>query len=126
MTIFRKLWVRLRRRSTDCVEQQTPDRLPEPLEQTALAGLESTLDLWTRWAKRSEPNEVDPQLAAASLRAEKELRRFFGLRALRVVQSRSGESGGGTIVFNADRLFVAYLGRRAAMAVTRKLYSNRP
>jgi hypothetical protein len=124
VTTLRKLWASVRRQATNDVERRTPDKLPEPLAQTVLTGLEGKLDVWTRWAKRSERNALDIELAAASLRAERELQRFFGPRALRSVQSRSGESGSGTTVFTADRLFVAFLGRRAAMAITRKLSSN--
>jgi len=126
VTTLRKLWASVRRQATSDVERRTPDRLPEPLDQTVLAGLESKLDLWTRWAEGSERKEPDTELATASLRAEKELRRLFGARALQAVQSGSEEFGSGNTVFRADRLFVAFLGRRAAMAITRKLSSKLP
>jgi hypothetical protein len=126
VTTLRKLWNSVRHQSTTDVGRLTPDSLPETPEQRALAGLEGKLDVWTRWAKRSERDEPDRELAAASLRAEKELRRFLGAHALKTVQSWSGESCSGNIVFMADRLFVAFLGRRAAMAITRKVSDGCP
>jgi hypothetical protein len=84
------------------------------------------LNVWTRWGTRDEPNESDEELAVVGGRVETELRRFFGQDALQHVRSTSRKSGSGTVLFDADRLFVAFLGRRAAMAVTRKLYSDFP
>jgi hypothetical protein len=84
------------------------------------------LDVWTRWGKRTEGNESDEQLAVVCGRVETELERFFGQDGLQHVQSASCKSGNATILLAADRLFVAFLGRRAAMAVTRKLYSDLP
>lgn len=80
-----------------------------------MAGLEHKLDVLTSGAD---------SLAGAGKRVEAEVQRFFGAEALRGVQSAASASGSGTIVFAADRLLVTFLGRSAAMAITRKLYSD--
>ncbi len=89
--------------------------LMEPLELSALAELERKLDILT--------GEGSSQ-AALGKRAEAEVERFFGDAALHDMQSAATGSGDATIVLAADRLLVTFLGRRAAMAITRKLYSG--
>ena len=96
-------------------ESPAPEGMTEPLELSALADLERKLDVLTRGGSpRAKIGE----------RAEVEVERFFGEEALRGIQSAAGTSGNGTTVFAADRLLVTFLGRSAAMAITRKLYSD--
>jgi hypothetical protein len=86
--------------------------------------LERVLGVWTRLVQ-SEGDESDEQRAVVGRRVEKELQTYFGRDALRRVQATHGDcGGGGNMLLAADRLFVAFLGTRAAMAVTRKLHSN--
>jgi hypothetical protein len=107
-------------------EDETPvsDELLRPIASAALADLERNLDIWAMQGREREQREPSKELAVVGQRVEKELRRFFGRKALRYIQSSAGESVDGTAILFADRLFVAFLGRRAAMAVTRKLYSR--
>jgi hypothetical protein len=92
-----------------------PESLTEPLELSALADLERKLDVLTGGGS--------PQTRIGK-RAEAEVQRFFGGEALRGMQCAASTSENGTIVFAADRLLVTFLGRSAAMAITRKLYSD--
>ena len=126
MTIFPNLWRRIRQDSRHSADLTPVDTLPDPLHLTTIAELENVLDGWTRQWAPGERDQPDAQLAAMSRRAETELRRFFGQDALNLVQSTAGQPGKGPLLLAADRLFVNFLGRRAAMAVTRKLYSARP
>ena len=80
-----------------------------------MADLERKLDVLTGGGS--------PQ-AKIGKRAEAEVQRFFGEEALRRMQAATATSETGTIVFAADRLLVTFLGRSAAMAITRKLYSD--
>ncbi len=96
-------------------DSSPPESSPEPLELSALADLERKLDVLTRGGS--------PQTNIGK-RAEAEVQRFFGGEALRGMQSAASTSEDGTIVFAADRLLVTFLGRSAAMAITRKLYSD--
>jgi len=121
MRWLHRLRARLRRASAE--PAPLPDEPDTPL--TPVAELERVLGVWTRWWMRGQGDEPDEQLALAGERAEAELQRFFGQRALQRVQAAcSASSDGGTMLLAADRLFVAFLGTRAAMALTRKLYSN--
>ncbi len=124
MRRLRSLWARPARRPAVPVVPPRHGSPSEPPELAGLAQLERMLDVWTRWGKGGEPNESDEQLAVVGPRVAMEMQKFFGQNGLRHVESASGKSGGGAILFAADRLFVAFLGRRAAMAVTRKLYSD--
>jgi hypothetical protein len=122
MTWLRRPWVLLRKSAA-------PAPLPEQVDAVRVeppAELERLLGVWTRWWAPSGNDESDDELAQVRRRAEAELRRFFGQDTLHRVQGDyGGESRGkGTVLLAADRLFVAFLGTRAAMAVTRKLYSN--
>jgi len=105
----------LRRAAMVAPDLSPPEGLPEPLEVSVLADLERKLDFLTRAGT--------PQ-AKIGKRAEAEVQRFFGGEALRGVQSAASTYENGTIVFAADRLLVIFLGRSAAMAITRKLYSD--
>jgi hypothetical protein len=96
-------------------DSSPPESLTELLELSALADLERKLDVLTRGGS--------PQ-AKIGKRAEAEVKRFFGGEALRGIQSAASTSGNGTTVFAADRLLVTFLGRSAAMAITRKIYSD--
>jgi hypothetical protein len=99
---------------------------PEPVDdiQLTAAKLERALGVWTRLLQ-SEGDESDEQLAVVGPRVEKELQTYFGQDTVQRFQATRGDSGsGGNILLAADRLFVAFLGTRAAMALTRKLYSN--
>lgn len=100
--------------------------LPEPVDGIRLtaAELERVLGVWTRLVQ-SDGDESDEQQAVLGQRVEKELQTFFGQDALQRLQVTRGDCGsGGNILLAADRLFVAFMGTRAAMAVTRKLYTN--
>jgi len=124
MTWLHRVWVRLRRRPTSALAAPAPEQ-PDAGPLTSPAELERVLGVWTRWWTRGQCEEFDEQLALAGQRVEGELLRFFGQDALQRVQGACGaSSGSGTILLTADRWFVAFLGTRAAMAVTRKLYSN--
>ena len=122
MRQLRSLWPRLAGRPSVAAVPPNHDSLSEPLDLAGLAELERKLATWTRWGKLGEP--TDEQLAVVVRRVATEMVRFFGQKGWRHVEPASGKSGKGTIPFAADRLFVAFLGRRAAMAVTRKLYSD--
>lgn len=124
MRPLRSLLTRLLRRPSSAAVPPKRVSLSDPLDLAGFAQLERTLDVWTRWGKRGEPAESDEKLAVVDPRVAAELQKFFGQNGLRHVESASCKSGSGTILFAADRLFVAFLGRRAAMAVTRKLYSD--
>jgi hypothetical protein len=121
MTWLARLWGRLQR-------PRTVDPLLERVDgiQLTATELERVLGVWTRLVKSEgdESDESDEQRAVVGQRVEKELQTYFGQGALQRVQATLGSSGGGNILLAADRLFVAFLGTRAAMAVTRKLYSN--
>jgi hypothetical protein len=120
MTRFAGLWARLLRRP---LPVELP---PEPVDGIPLtaAELERALGVWTRLV-RSEGDESDKPLAVVGPRVEKELQTYFGQDTLQLVRATRRDSGSGeNILLAADRLFVAFLGTRAAMAVTRKLYSN--
>lgn len=133
MIPLRSLWARLRRRRGIAprdrrVDPPAPDH-SEPLELRSFAEfaeLERALDVWTRWWTRAEGDEPDEQLAVVGHRLETELQKFFGQETSERVQKAFAEYGRGTTLLAADRLFVAFLGRRAAMAVTRKIYSDLP
>jgi hypothetical protein len=86
--------------------------------------LENTLNEWVEWWNSSGSEKSNERLHAAAQRAEKELEQYFGPGALE--QLKSSTSGDGRLIFEADGLIEAFLGKRAAMAVTRKLYSNLP
>jgi hypothetical protein len=120
---LRSLWARLARRHSAAAVPPNHDSLSEPVDLAGFAQLERKLDTWARWGRRGESTESDEQLAVVVPRVANEVERFFGQNGLRHVEPASGKSGG-TMLFAADRLFVAFLGRRAAMAVTRKLYSD--
>jgi hypothetical protein len=128
MTIFQNLWSRLHGGS-----QPTLDPIPgiqciqdDPVHLKTPSEFEHALDEWTRQWGPGNRDQADEQLAAMNRRAETELQRYFGDDALRLVQSAAGKPGNGPLLLAADRLFINFLGRRAAMAVTRKLYSARP
>lgn len=122
MTWLDRFWAR---RQTSVLPAPVPEQ-PDDVPLTSTAELERLLGVWTRWWTRSRNDESDEQLALVGQRVEAELLRFFGQDALQRVQVACGgaSDGGGTIRLAADRLFVAFLGTRAAMALTRKLYSN--
>ena len=118
MTWWARLWGRLRLRPV------APHLEPVGGIRLTATELERVLSVWTRLVQ-SERDESDEQLAVVSRRVEKEVQTYFGQDALQRVQATRGKSGGGgNILLAADRLFVAFLGTRAAMAVTRKLHSN--
>ena len=118
MTWLARLWGRLQSRPVD------PPLEPVDGIQLTATELERVLGVWTRLVQ-SERDESDEQLAVVGQRVEKELQTYFGQDTLQRVQATRGNSGsGGNILLAADRLFVAFLGTRAAMAVTRKLQSN--
>jgi hypothetical protein len=120
MTWLARLWGRL-------LQRPHPMELPPvPVDgiQLTAAELERVMGVWTRWWAQSEGDESDEQLAVMGRRVEKELQTYFGQDTWQRVQATKGNGGGGTILLAADQLFVAFLGTRAAMAVTRKLYSN--
>ncbi len=120
MIRFARLWERRRRRP--CPAELPSERLDGIL--LTPAELERVLGVWTRLVQ-NEGDEFDEQLAVMGRRVEKELQTYFGQDTLQRVQANPGVSGGGgTMLLAADRLFVAFLGTRAAMAVTRKLYFN--
>ncbi len=122
---LKKIWERLRPGDSPCIEPSTAEVPSDPAHMVNLAEMERALDGWTRhWAPR-ERDQPDAQLAAMSRRAETDLRIFFGQDALQLVRSAAGQPGKGPLLLAADRLFVNFLGRRAAMAVTRKLYLAR-
>lgn len=100
------------------------DELLQPIVSSALAELERSLDVWTMRETEREVPGPSKELAVVGQRVEAELGRFFGRDALRHIQPNAGETINGTGILFADRLFVAFLGRSAAMAVTRKLYSR--
>jgi hypothetical protein len=92
--------------------------------QLTATELERVLGIWTRLVQ-SKGNESDEQRAVLERRVEQELQTYFGQDTLQRVRAICGDSGsGGTMLLAADRLFVVFLGTRAAMAVTRKLYSD--
>ncbi len=120
MTRLARLWAKLPRRL------RSVELPPEPVNgiQLTAAELERALGVWTRLV-RSESDESDKQLAVVRRRVEKELQTYFGQDTLERVRANRRDRGSGeNILLAADRLFVAFLGTRAAMAVTRKLYSN--
>jgi hypothetical protein len=119
------LWVRLRRRQISAGTEPASES-PDAAPLTSAAELERVLGAWVRWWTRSRADESDQDLVQAGQRVEAELVRFFGQDTLQRVQGAccGASPGGGTIFLTADRLFVAFLGTRAAMAVTRKVYSN--
>jgi hypothetical protein len=122
---FKNLWKRVRPSDSTEIAPPTGEVLPDPAHLTNIAELERALDGWTRHWAPGEREQPDAQLSAMSRRAETELRTFFGQDALQLVRSTAGQPGKGPLLLAADRLFVNFLGRRAAMAVTRKLYSAR-
>jgi hypothetical protein len=100
------------------------DELLRPIALSALADLERNLDIWAARERKRDGSEPSKELAVVGQRVEKELQRFFGHEVLQRLSSTAGESVNGRGILFADRLFVAFLGRSAAMAVTRKLYSR--
>jgi hypothetical protein len=104
-----------RRPIVTATDQLSTHYVPEAVELSALAGLERRLDVLTRGGSAGD---------SVGKRAEVEVQRFFGREALQGILSASGNSGNGATVFAADRLLVTFLGRRAAMAITRKLYAD--
>ncbi len=121
---LRDFWPFLRRPSAAKEEPPLSGEPLPPIASAALADLKRSLDLWTVLARERETREPSKELAVVGQRVEGEVRRFFGREALRRIQPSAGEPVNGTGILFADRLFVAFLGRRAAMAVTRKLYSR--
>jgi len=123
MTRLQKLWPRILLQPNHAVAP-----LPTKADAVQLAArteLERVLGRWTRWCEPKESGASDEHLAIAGRRVDKALRTFFGQQAVLSIRAASDpSSGGGKILLSADRLFVAFLGRRAAMAVTRKIYSN--
>jgi hypothetical protein len=119
----RDFW-RLLRRPPRTEKTPVSDELLQPIVSSALAELERSLDIWTMRKTEREVPEPSKELAVVGQRVEAELGRFFGRDALRHIQPNASESINGTGILFADRLFVAFLGRSAAMAVTRKLYSR--
>ena len=115
-------WKRLRRLDADTPGHEAPS---QPAF-TAFTEIDRALEAWTRWWTRSEGDERDDQLIAVRRRAEKEVQKFFGKKMLRSVQLAGPRTREADLLLAADRLFVIFLGRRAAMAVTRKVYSNLP
>ena len=94
-------------------DSSAQESLQGPLELSVLADLERKLDVLTHGGSLQ---------AKLGQRAEAEVQRFFGGEAVRGIQSTASASENGTTVFAADRLLVTFLGRSAAMAITRKLY----
>jgi hypothetical protein len=84
--------------------------------------MENTLNQWIDWWRGAGEKESGERVAAR--RAENELEHYFGSRALAHLKAATAGSDERSIVFAADRLFEAFLGKRAAMALTRRLYSN--
>lgn len=123
MKMLRDFWRRPRRPAGGKEVAPLSDELLRPIASSALADLERNLDIWVRERKR-EGLEPSKELAIVGQRVEKELQRFFGHEVLQRISSTAGESVNGRDILFADRLFVAFLGRSAAMAVTRKLYSR--
>lgn len=125
MTWMQRLRARLEQRRATAAPAPLPDE-PDGVTLTSPAELERLLTVWTRRWTRSRGKESDAQWGVARARVEAELRRFFGQGTLQRVQGacRGAPGGGGSLLLAADRLFVAFLGTRATMAVTRKLYSN--
>jgi hypothetical protein len=118
---FRRL---LRRSSIADAEAPLSNETLQPIASAALAELERSLDIWMVRGREREAREPSKELAVDGQRVEAEVGRFFGREALQHVQSSASEPVNGTGILFADRLFVAFLGRSAAMAVTRKLYSR--
>jgi len=121
---LRDFWPFLLRRSAAKEEAPLSGGPLPPIASAALADLKRSLDMWTVLARERETREPSKELAIVGPRVEEELRRFFGRKALQRIQSSAGEPVDGTVILSADRLFVAFLGRSAAMAITRKLYSR--
>ena len=123
MTALLKLWTRFLRRQSPAA-----DSLPagdDSVRSAAISELERVMDVWSSWWTGTESQKPDEQLAVASRHVDTALQTFFGEQALLRLRAAPGQpSSAGTILLAADRLFVALLGRRAAMAVTRKVYSD--
>lgn len=100
------------------------DSSADYIEPPAMATMEITLEQWTEWWKCTDETKSNERLGLAVQRAESELERYFGLSVLKYVKSSTAKSGPGREIFAADRLFEAFLGKRAAIAMTRKLFSN--
>jgi len=114
---------------TRFLRRQSPaaDSLPagaDSVRSAAISELKRVMDVSSSWWTETEGQKPDGQLAVASRHVDEALQTFFGEQALLRLRAAPGPSGGGTILLAADRLFVALLGRRAAMAVTRKVYSD--
>ncbi len=118
-----KLWARILRQPNEAVAPLSDKA--DAVQVAARTELERVLGIWTRWWERNESDGSDEQLASSVRRMDAALRTFLGQQALLRVRAASDPCGGrGRSLLAGDRLLVAFLGRRAAMAVTRKVYSN--
>lgn len=122
MTALLNLWTRFWRRPSAAADSCPAG--DDGIRSAAISELERVMDVWSCWWTGTE-HHPDERLAVASRRVDTALQTFFGRQALLRLRASPGPSGsGGTILLVADRLFVALLGRRAAMAVSRKVYSD--
>jgi|SRR5579871_1737879 len=87
--------------------------LEADVQASALAAIERKLDILILGG--------DPGRRISD-RAELEVHRFFGAPAVHRIRSVAEAAENGATVVAADRLLVTFLGRSAAMAITRKLY----
>ena len=123
MTALLNVWARFLRRPAAATNLRPAGA--DAVRSAAISELERVMDVWSCWWTGTENHKPDEQLAVASRHVDTALQTFFGQQALRDLRASSGISGSsGTILLAADRLFVTLLGRRAAMAVTRKVYSH--
>ena len=123
MTALLNLWARILRRPSAAADSRPAGA--DSVRTAAMSELERVMDVWSGWWTGAEHPKPDERLAVASRHVDTALQTFFGEEALLRLRASSKLSGStGTILLSADRLFVALLGRRAAMAVTRKVYSH--
>ena len=123
MTALLNLWARFLRRPSAFADSFPAGA--DGVRKAAISELERVMDVWSSWWTGTEHHKPDEQLAVANRCVDTALQTFFGQQALLRLRASSGASGSsGRILLTADRLFVALLGRRAAMAVTRKVYSH--
>jgi hypothetical protein len=123
MTALPNMWARFLRRPAAATNSRPAGA--DAVRLAAISELERVMDVWSCWWTGTENHKSDEQLAVASRHVDTALQTFFGQEALLRLRASSNLSGSsGTILLTADRLFVALIGRRAAMAVTRKVYSH--
>lgn len=112
------------RRCPSIPEPYPCDNSADPLAQSALADLERSLEVLIGGGEQRSCEKMRDKQIEVGKRIEADLRRFFGEKIWQGMPSGTASSGSGAMVLAADRLFVAFLGRSAGMAITRKLYSD--